>query len=135
MTETDSIRQAAELMVECDCGAIPVLSPDGKPIGIITDRDIVVRVIAKGQDLQNATVGDAMTSSVKSVRETDSIEDVRHVMSKNQVRRVPVVDNDAKIVGIVSLADLATDLPHRGDHEVKLAETVQEISETTREHR
>lgn len=135
VSEKDEIRKAAQMMVECDCGAIPVLSQDGKPVGIITDRDIVVRVIAKGQDVQNATVGDAMTSSVKFVRETDSIDDVRNVMSRHQVRRVPVVDRDEKIVGIIALADLATDVAKHGDQEMKLAETVQEISETKKEHR
>lgn len=129
VTEGDNILKAAQLMVQCDCGAIPVVSEDGKPLGIITDRDIVVRVIAKGSDVQSAAVRDVMTRSVKSVHESDSIEDVRNVMSRHQVRRVPVLDNDEKIVGIVALADLATDLPQRGDQEVKLAETVEEISE------
>ena len=130
VSENDQIRKAAQYMVECDCGAIPVVSQDGKPVGIITDRDIVVRLIAKGSDVNSATVRDAMSSSLKFVRESDSIDDVRNVMSRHQVRRVPVVDAGEKIVGIVALADLANDSPQHGDHEVSLAQTVEEISDS-----
>jgi CBS-domain-containing membrane protein len=134
-TERDSIRKAAQMMVDRDCGAIPVVSEDRKAVGIITDRDIVVRVIAQGRELESATVRDAMSNDLKCVRENDSIDKVRQVMGSSQVRRVPVLDDNEKIAGIIALADLATDLKSRDDQEVKLADTVHEISERREGHR
>jgi len=124
VTEKDSIMDAARIMQSADTGAVPVV--DGKKIvGMITDRDIVVRLIAEGKDTQNAHVGEAMTKSVRKVDEDSPINEVVELMSKAQIRRVPVVNRNDEIVGIVSLADLATGTTPTG----KVGKTIEEISE------
>jgi CBS domain-containing protein len=102
-----SIRDAARLMVEHDCGEIPVLDQSGAPIGVITDRDVCCRLVAQGIDCVNSKVGDFMTTPAIVVRKTDSAEDCRMVMEENKIRRVPVVDSGGLCVGIISQADLA----------------------------
>ncbi|HVR42803.1 MAG TPA: CBS domain-containing protein [Thermoanaerobaculia bacterium] len=128
VTEQDSLQKAAKLMVECDCGSLPVVGGDGRLRGMITDRDIVVRVVAQGRNPLDATVRHAMTSEVFSVRESDSVENVFRLMGEKQVRRVPVVGDDGAIVGIIAQADLA--LEARADE--KVGETVERISEPER---
>jgi CBS-domain-containing membrane protein len=127
-TENDSIQDVARLMLDCDCGAIPIVGENERLIGMITDRDIVVRIIAEGRDCSQATVRDAMSSEIRSVRENDSLESVFRIMKEHKIRRVPVVDGDQRVVGIVAQADLALDTP--SDSEV--GETVERISEPER---
>ncbi len=100
-----SLREAARLMADGDLGALPVASGD-RLAGMITDRDMVIRAIAvgKGPDI---TVGEVMTHEVLYCRADDEIADVCENMSDLQVRRLPVVDADKRLVGIVSLADIA----------------------------
>lgn len=102
-----SLQEVAGLMVEHDCGQIPVVDNDDRLVGVVTDRDIVVRVIATGQDCRGATAGDAMTSPVSSVRADTSLHDCVCLMEAEKVRRTPVVDANGTLVGIVSIADLA----------------------------
>ena len=128
VTEQDSLQDVARLMLDCDCGALPVVGEDERLIGMITDRDIVVRVIAEGRDCSQATVRDAMTSQAHSVRENDSLESVFRIMRDNKVRRVPVVDENQRVIGIVAQADLALDTSR--DREV--GKTVEKISEPER---
>lgn len=128
VTEQDSLQEVARLMLDCDCGALPVVGEGERLIGMITDRDIVVRVLAKGRDCSQATVRDAMTSETQSVRENDSLESVFQVMRDNKVRRVPVVDESGRVIGIVAQADLALDTSR--DREV--GKTVEKISEPDR---
>jgi CBS domain-containing protein len=124
VTPQDDIRQAAKLMVECDCGALPVIGDDRKVAGMITDRDIVIRLIASGRNPMEAKVRDAMTSQTHTVRENDSIEQVFRTMRDHQVRRLPVVNDRNEVIGIVAQADLALETP--SDSEV--GETVEQIS-------
>jgi len=121
----DSIMDAARIMQSADTGVVPVV--DGKKIiGMITDRDIVVRLIAEGKDVQKARVNEVMTKSVRKVNEDAPINEVVELMSNAQIRRVPVVNKNDEIVGIVSLADLATGgKPQTG----KVGKTVEDISE------
>lgn len=106
VTEKDSIRDAAKIMKDQDAGVVPVL--DGrKVIGIITDRDIVVRGIAEGKNLENMHVKELMTKSVRSVREDAAVSEVLKLMSSSEVRRVPVVNNSDELVGIVSIGDIS----------------------------
>lgn len=119
-----TLQQVASLMVEHDCGQIPVVDADGKPVGVVTDRDIVVRVIAHGQDCSAATAGDAMTSPVSSVRSDMSLRDCVCLMEAEKIRRTPVVDAEGKLVGIVSVADLA-----RAGKDEATASVVREVSE------
>jgi CBS domain-containing protein len=124
VSEKDSIRDVARIMADEDTGVVPVV--DGrKIIGLITDRDIVVRLVAEGKDAGSATVREAMTNSIRSVKEDSSIDDVMQLMSSAQVRRVPVVDDNNQLVGIVSLRDVATETNKSG----RVGQAVEDISE------
>jgi len=121
----DSIQDAARIMKNADTGVVPVV--DGKKIiGMITDRDIVVRLIAEGRNPQETRVNEAMTKSVRKVDEDAQIADVVELMSNAQIRRVPVVNRNDELVGIVSLADLAAGTKVSDG---KVGKAVEEISE------
>lgn len=124
VNENDSLKDVAKLMVECDCGALPVVL-NNKVIGIVTDRDMVVRVLAKGRNPLEARVSDAMRREPVTVRETDPLDRVMDLMSEHQVGRVPVVDDQDRVAGIIAQADIATE----ARDEDKVARTVEEISE------
>jgi CBS domain-containing protein len=94
-------------MVEADCGEIPITDSSNRLVGVITDRDIVCRVVAKGKNPTAVTAGDIMTEPVVCVNPETSIEDVLAVMEENQIRRVPVVDDTGCCCGIISQADVA----------------------------
>ena len=98
-------QEAAAFMVSADAGSIPVTDGD-KLIGMITDRDIAVRGVAKGHG-PDALVSDLMTSGLICVRADEDVADVAAKMSEAQVRRLPVIDETQKLVGIVSLGDLS----------------------------
>ncbi|HLT47007.1 MAG TPA: CBS domain-containing protein [Rubricoccaceae bacterium] len=108
-TPDTPLRDVARMMVECDCGAIPVVARnDGEqPEGIVTDRDIVVRLVAEGRNPLDATAGDAMTTSVVTVRADDDVETAAEQMKAHQLRRLVVVDGGGRITGVVAQADLA----------------------------
>src|SRR5262245_18740661 len=123
VTERDTIREVARIMAREDTGVVPVV--DGrKVIGMITDRDIVVRLVAEGKDPANAHVNEAMTRNVRAVKENDTLTDVLHVMSNAQVRRVPVINDRQEIIGIVSMKDLA----ETGNQDGKIGKAVEQIS-------
>jgi CBS domain-containing protein len=121
----DSIRDAARIMAERDTGVVPVVDDNRKILGMITDRDIVVRLVAEGKDPAKAHVNEAMTKSVRTVKEDMPVDEVTRLMSNAQVRRVPVVNQRDEIVGIVSVGDLATETGDRG----KVGHTVEKISQ------
>ena len=98
-------REAATFMLNSDAGSIPVTEGD-RLIGMITDRDIAIRGVAKGHG-PDTPVRDIMTSGIVCARQDDSVEDVASKMSEAQVRRLPVIDDSEKLVGIVSLGDLS----------------------------
>jgi CBS domain-containing protein len=130
----DSIEQAARLMGECDCGALPVIDDRGRLIGMLTDRDIVVRVTGRGLNPRQARVVDSMTNQTFSCHANDSIHDCMEQMSRHQIRRMPIVRDDNRLVGIVSQADLAR---HAGDSQGQgerraMADMLYEVSEPTR---
>jgi len=102
----DTLQAAAQAMDELNVGVLPVCE-GGRLIGMLTDRDIVVRSTAVGQDPRTATVADAMTANAHSVREDASVLDAIHMMKEYQFRRVPVLDAEERLTGIVSLGDLA----------------------------
>jgi CBS domain-containing protein len=104
---TDTIRRAAQLMDEHKIGALPVLDGDWL-VGMITDRDIVVRSIAKGKDPESDRVGNAMSPEAFSCHAGQTVDEVLAAMGDQQIRRVPVVDQAShKVIGMVSLGDLA----------------------------
>ena len=104
---TTTLNEVASLMVEADCGEIPVTDASNRLIGVITDRDIVVRAIAIGKNPTTVTAGECMTEPVVVVNEDTSLADVMAVMEENQIRRVPVVDSTGCCCGIISQADVA----------------------------
>jgi CBS domain-containing protein len=111
-------------MKDQDTGVVPVV--DGKRIiGLITDRDIVVRGLAEGKNLENVLVNELMTKSVRSVREDASLNDVLEMMGNAEIRRVPVVNSNDELVGIVSLGDIAS----QGNQDGKVGRAVENISE------
>lgn len=100
-----TIKDAAELMQQLDTGVLPVGEND-RLVGMVTDRDIVIRAIAQGRG-PDAEVREAMTESVLYCFEDDSIEDAAKQMGEAQVRRLPVMNRDKRLVGIIALGDLA----------------------------
>ena len=100
-----SIREAAEMMAELDAGALPVGEQD-RLVGMITDRDIAIRAVAEGKS-PDTRIRDVMTGDVKYCFDDDEVHDVARNMADIQVRRLPVVNRDNRLVGIVAIADLA----------------------------
>ena len=120
-----SLVEVAKMMVEVDCGCIPVVDENSKPIGMITDRDITVRTVAKGKNPLDLTAGKVMTSDVFTVTPETSIEECCRVMEQKQVRRIAVVDAEGICCGMVAQADVA----HYASRK-QTAEVVQEVSKT-----
>lgn len=127
-TPETPIREVAQMMSRNDCGEIPVVESEhnATPVGVVTDRDITVRIVAEGRDMASARASDAMSSPVTTVRESASIQDVCALMEREQIRRMVVVDDAGKISGIVAQADIA-----RSGRDEETAELVREVSEPT----
>ncbi len=125
-SSNDSIAEVAKAMRDHDCGAVPIVD-NGRAIGIVTDRDLVIRGLASGTN-PAAMVGEITTKKLCSVRADDDLKEVQRLMSDNQVRRVLVMDND-KCVGIVSQADLARAVDRGGLSDREVAIVVERISE------
>ena len=100
-----SVREVARLMLDNDCGEIPVVDAQGRPIGVVTDRDICLRVVANGRD-GSATAADAMSAPVRTVQADSSLRDCVTLMENARIRRGPGVDGDGKQTGIVALAGI-----------------------------
>ena len=103
-----SIQEAAAKMKSLDVGPIPVTDGD-RLVGMLTDRDIVLRAVADGRDPRTTKVRDAMTSDVVCCKEDDDVKDAAKKMKDRQIRRIVVVDAGQKVCGIVSLGDIAVD--------------------------
>jgi CBS domain-containing protein len=116
------LREVAAMMRDGDMGSIPVVE-GGKLVGIVTDRDIVVRSIADGNDA-STPVGDAMTTEIFSVRPDDFAFEAIRLMGDKQVRRIPVLDENGGLAGIIAIADVALEM----EDEREIAETLEEIS-------
>jgi CBS domain-containing protein len=125
-----TLDEVARLMVQNDCGEIPILDSADHPIGVITDRDIVCRVVAEGKNPSGHTVESVMTGPVVTVRSDAPIEEVVATMERHQIRRVPVVDDGGCCTGIIAQADLASEAPPQ-----KAAELVREVSRHARPSR
>lgn len=129
----DSIQYAARLMRDEDCGAIPVVNRRGQLIGMITDRDITVRLVAEGYNAAHAPVKDGMTEEAFACHYSATIRDCMSVMSRHQIRRLPIVDDRDRVVGIVSQADLArcADQSRAGRGKRVFTDLIDDISEPT----
>lgn len=121
-----TIQDAARVMQQHNVGSIPVIDANGL-VGIVTDRDIVVRNIAAGQDPLSTPVKDVMTSQVTTVTPEEDVRTVSQMMASRQIRRVPVIENQ-KLVGMVSLGDLAT----TGITNMEASEALTEISKPSK---
>jgi CBS domain-containing protein len=124
-TPATSLEVVANMMIECDCGEIPVVDSElsRKPVGVITDRDMVCRTIAKGLNALEMKAGDCMSAPCVTVTPDMSVEECCIVLEANHIRRVPVVDSDGVLFGIVSVADVALRARPR-----IVAEVVREVS-------
>jgi CBS domain-containing protein len=105
----DSLEYAAQLMWDHDCGCVPVCSGNGvtRTIGVITDRDICMGALFQGKPLQELRVGDAMARQLLACRPEDSLREAEQAMRDARIRRLPVLDDQGALLGILSLADLA----------------------------
>jgi len=118
------LTEVARIMVEKNCGAVPIVDKKtNKPVGIITDRDITCRTVAVGENPLNLTAASIMTDKMFSIESDRSEEELLRLMEQKQVRRIPVIDNAGKFIGIVSQADVARKLP---EHET--AELLKVVS-------
>lgn len=128
----ESVTHAAQIMRQEDVGSVPVVESHSsrRLVGILTDRDIVIKVVAEGRGVEHATVRDAMTPNPACCREEDDANDAMRTMAERQVRRIPVVDAEGRLSGIIAQADVAT----RINRDSKTGELVEAISEpgTTR---
>jgi CBS domain-containing protein len=125
-TPNTSLDEVAKLMAQNDCGEIPVVDPGDQIIGVVTDRDIVCRVVAAGKNPMAYTAETCMSGPVVTVRADAPLEDVVATMEKHQIRRVPVVDDRESCVGIISQADISWIGEPRA-----VAELVRELSRDT----
>ena len=130
-TTGDTATDVAKAMRDCDCGAVPIIDKGSRAVvGIVTDRDLAIRVLAEGRG-GDTSVSEVMTASPRCCKAEDDIREVERVMSENQVRRVPIIDVSGNCVGIVSQADIAT---KKGDglSDREVASVVERISEPGR---
>jgi CBS domain-containing protein len=120
-----NLQQVACMMVEYDCGAIPVIDAgSGKPIGIVTDRDITVRAVANCKNPLELSARDCMTAPVCTIGEDASLDECLDLVEAKQIRRMLVVDRAGKCIGIVAAADLAEHASKR-----KAGELLQKVSQ------
>jgi len=124
----DTVQKAAELMRAENIGPIPVvLDNESKTlVGILTDRDLALRVVAEARDVNTTTVNDVMTTGTVSCRDDDDLREALYAMEQYQIRRIPVVDKNERIIGIIAQADVATRLQSTAH----TAEIVEEISKS-----
>jgi CBS domain-containing protein len=125
---TDLVTKAAELMKSEHIGSIPVIENEQtkKLVGIVTDRDLALRIVAEGLDAKSTKVETVMTRKMVTCHADDDLQKAMDAMSENQLRRIPIVDEDNKIIGIIVQADVAA----RVDHPKKTAAMVKKISQT-----
>lgn len=124
MAPNDTVVQAAQAMDELNVGVIPVCDGD-KLVGMVTDRDIVVRGVAQEYEPKSTRLADVMSSHVRCVKESDDVDQVLSEMAEKQIRRMPVVDDNQRLVGIVTLGDIAAKDP---DDDVDVAVSLGDIS-------
>ncbi|MBX3294037.1 MAG: CBS domain-containing protein [Acidobacteria bacterium] len=117
-----SLREVAVMMRDSDVGALPIIE-SGRLVGIVTDRDMVVRAVADGKDAETP-VGDVISRELFTVGPDDFVFEAARLMGDKQVRRIPVVEADGSLAGIIAMADVALQM----EDEREIAETLEEIS-------
>lgn len=118
------LREVARVMKDEDCGIVPVVDERGRLRGVLTDRDLVIRTLAEGRPPDTMHARDIMTDDVEAVTPDEDIHGIIALMGRRQVRRVPVVEQDDRLVGIISMADIAT----RADYDEELQQALDRIS-------
>jgi CBS domain-containing protein len=114
VTPDDTTNQAARIMWERDCGAVPVVDANRKVVGMVTDRDICIAAYFQGEPLSQIRVGDVMSRELHTCRPEDEVARAEHLMREHQVRRLPIVQDGEMLVGILSVGDLALRMPKAG---------------------
>ena len=132
VTPETSVREAARLMKDADVGVVPVVDAGGsrKLVGVLTDRDIALRVVADGKDAASCRVRDVMSSHPRTAKAGDDVDAVMSLMGREQVRRIPVVDDRGDLVGIVAQADVVRE----ATDDRKAERTIEKISEPGGRH-
>jgi len=119
-----SAREAAQVMLREEVGLVPVVDGGNRLVGVVTDRDIAIRCVAEGKD-GSCSVRDVMsTGDIATCKESDELDSLMDAMRSEKVRRIPIVDNRNKLIGIVSMADIAVEAPH----DPELAHALEKIS-------
>ncbi len=135
--ETD-LNGAARLMWEHDCGCLPVVDVEDRLVGIVTDRDVLMGAYTQGRALGDLHVSNCMTQKVMAALPSDTVEDVIRMMGDHQVRRIPVVEEQGKLVGLISLSDLvrhtteSEDSKTRANLSTRLLEALECVCESRR---
>jgi CBS domain-containing protein len=120
-----TLQEVAQMMSKGDFGVLPVVEKDTKKVvGIITDRDIVVRAVAAGKDITATTVGEIMSDKLFTAKPDDFAFEAIRTMGERQVRRIPIVDDEGVLQGIIAMADIALEM----EDEREIAETLEDIS-------
>jgi len=127
--ESDSVMHAAQKMKDLNVGVLPIFD-NNRLVGMLTDRDIVVRCLAEGHDIKSTKISDIMTKEVVSCTEDEDVNDAIKLMESRQIRRLIVRDEQNQVVGIVSLGDLACSIS-----ECLVGEALREVSEPARPDR
>ena len=132
VTPDTTLADAARLMKNENIGVVPVVESESsrRLVGVLTDREIAVRAVAEGRDGATTSVGHIMTSNVRTSTASDSVNDVMDLMGREQVRRVPVVDERGALVGIISQADIVLE----AKDDKRAEKTVEQISKPTGKH-
>ncbi len=118
-----SVADVVLLMEKHDCGAIPILNAARKLVGIVTDRDIALNVAADSKDSRSTAISEVMTPNPNTISSDEDIESALKIMSKGNIRRLPVTQNE-KLVGLLSSADLAVELKKEFDQFISLEEAI-----------
>jgi len=126
LRRTHTLRDAAQIMKEENVGIVPVVDDNNRLIGVLTDRDIVIRAMVDGRNPQEMRVEECMSDDIHAVHPEERVVDVVELMGNKQIRRVPVVDRQDQLVGIIAMADIAT----RADTDEDLQDALEKISAT-----
>jgi CBS domain-containing protein len=118
------LRDVAQLMKDEDCGAVPIVNAAGALVGIVTDRDVVLRAFTGGKTPDQLRAGDVMTDDVECVHPDENLFSIIELMGKRQIRRIPVVDREDQLIGIISLGDIA----QRADYDEEVQGALERIS-------
>jgi CBS domain-containing protein len=120
----NTLQEIAQVMKDESCGVVPVVDDQGRLVGMVTDRDLVVRAATHNRNFAETRASDVMTDDVEAVTPDEEVRDVIDLMAEKQVRRIPVVDRDDRLMGIISMGDIA----NRADYDEELQEALERIS-------